>query len=455
MTGKVLIVDDDQAMCEMLDSDLRIRGFSPTWFTRADKALVHIKETEYNVILTDINMPGMTGIQLCERMSLNRPEIPVIAITAFGNLETAISAIRAGAYDFISKPVDTDILELVLNRAVSHHLLQEKIKQLSKEKAQPNGMADIVGQSLPMQSLFSRITRVASSNASVLILGETGTGKELVARTLHRNAMDRTGPFVPVNCSTLPEHLLESELFGHKRGAFTDAGKDHSGLFLEAQGGTLFLDEIGEIPIRLQPKLLRVLEERRLRPVGGNREIAFDARIIAATNRDLESAVEEKRFRDDLFYRINVIQLEVPPLRSRGTDILLLANHFVKYFANCTEKQVDGISNGAAEKLLSYSWPGNVRELRNAVERAVVLTRFNKLIVDDFPKKIRTYPADELILGTGDPSELVSMEEMERRYILHVIKIVRGNRTMAARILKLDRKTLYRKLLKYKIDPSQ
>ena len=455
MAGKVLIVDDDQAMCEMLDSDLRLRGFSPTWFTQADKALAHINETQYNVILTDINMPGMTGIQFCERMSLNRPEIPVIVITAFGSLETAISAIRAGAYDFISKPVDTDILELVLNRAVSHHLLQEEIKQLNKEKRQSNDMADIVGQSLAMQSLFFRINRVASTNASVLICGETGTGKELVAQTLHKKAMGRKGPFVPINCSTLPEQLLESELFGHKRGAFTDAGKDHSGLFLEAQGGTLFLDEIGEIPIRLQPKLLRVLEERRLRPVGGNREIAFDVRIISATNRDLESAVEEKRFRDDLFYRINVIQLEVPPLRSRGTDILLLANHFVKYFADCTEKQVDGISNGAVEKLLAYSWPGNVRELRNAVERAVILTRFNKLIVDDFPKKIRTYPADELILGTGDPSELVSMEEMERRYILHVIKIVKGNRTLAARILKLDRKTLYRKLLKYKIDPSQ
>jgi len=455
MAGKVLIVDDDQAMCEMLDSDLRMRGFSPTCFTRADKALAHINETEYHVILTDINMPGMSGIQLCERMSLNRPDIPVIAITAFGSLETAISAIRAGAYDFVSKPVDTDLLELILDRAISHHLLQEKIKQLNKEKEQPNVMADIIGQSLPMQSLFSRINRVAGSHASVLICGETGTGKELVAQTLHTKAMGRKGPFVPINCSTLPEHLLESELFGHKRGAFTDAGKDHSGLFLEAEGGTLFLDEIGEIPLRLQPKLLRVLEERRLRPVGGNREIAFDVRIISATNRDLESAVAEKRFRDDLFYRINVIQLEVPPLRARGTDILLLATHFVKYFANCTEKQVGGISNGAAEKLLAYSWPGNVRELRNAVERAVVLTRFNKLTVDDFPQKIRTYPADELVLGTGDPSELVSMEEMERRYILHVMKIVKENRTMAARILKLDRKTLYRKILKYKIDPSQ
>jgi DNA-binding NtrC family response regulator len=455
MPGKVLIVDDDQAMCEMLNSDLRRRGFTPTWYTRSEKALDSIHQEEYDVILADINMPGMTGIQLCERIALNRPDIPVIVITAFGSLEVAVSAIRAGAYDFVTKPVDTDILELALSRAISHHALQERVKTLCKEVEKIHSIDEIIGQSQTMQSLFSQIRRLTATDVSVLVLGESGTGKELVARALHRQSGRRNGPFVPINCSALPETLLESELFGHKRGAFTDAREDRPGLFLEAQGGTLFLDEIGEIPVNLQPKILRALEERRVRPVGGNREVLFDVRIIAATNRDLESAIEKKLFREDLFYRINVVQLEVPPLRARGTDILLLAHHFVRHFADHTGRGVSGISDAAAEKLLAYSWPGNVRELRNAIERAVTLTRFENLAVEDFPEKIRTYQSDQLVLGTHDPSELVSMEEIERRYILHVLKTVQDNRTLAARILKLDRKTLYRKLQQYKIDPVE
>ena len=454
MTGKVLIVDDDQAMCEMLDSDLRRRGFTTTWHTHAEEALTDIREADYNVILADINMPGLSGIQLCERVTLNRPDIPVIVITAFGSLNTAIAAIRAGAYDFITKPVDTDILELALSRAVSHHVLQEKIKRLTQEVAHTRSMDAILGQSPRMQSLFSQIERVADTNVSVLIIGESGTGKELVARTLHRQTVGRNGPFVPINCSALPEPLLESELFGYQRGAFTDAKKDHPGIFLEAHGGTLFLDEIGEIPMRLQPKILRALEERRVKPIGSSREIPFDVRIISATNKDLESAIVEKMFREDLFYRINVIQLEVPPLRTRGMDVLLLAHHFVKHFSIVIKKKVTGISSAAAEKLLSYSWPGNVRELRNAIERAVALTRFERLTVEDLPKKIRTYQTDELVMGTGDPSDLVSMEEIERRYIRYVIRTVKGNRTMAARILKIDRKTLYRKLQGYSIDSA-
>ena len=258
-----------------------------------------------------------------------------------------------------------------------------------------------------------------------------------------------SGPFVPINCSALPEALLETELFGHKRGAFTDAKSDRKGLFLEAEGGTLFLDEMGEIPMELQPKLLRAVEERRIRPVGGNTEVAFDVRIISATNRDLESAMEEGLFREDLFYRLNVIQVEVPPLRTRGTDVLLLARHFVQHFSDRTGKRVVDISNAAARKLLAYTWPGNVRELRNAMEHAVALTRFEKVTVEDLPKKIRAYRSDHVLVGTDDPGELISMEEVERRYILHVLKAVGNNRTLAARILKLDRKTLYRKLQGY------
>jgi len=454
MKGKVLIVDDDQAMCEMLDFDLRRRGFTTVWYSLAEKAFADLKETDFDVLLADIKLPGMTGIELCERVVANRPDIPVIVITAFGNLETAIAAIRAGAYDFVTKPVDLDILAVALNRAITHHTLQEKVKILSQVVEHSQGFEDLLGDSASMQALYSQIARVSDTEISVLILGETGTGKELVARTLHKQSRRNTAQFIPLNCSALPEALLESELFGHKRGAFTDAKSDHKGLFLEAEGGTLFLDEIGEIPMALQPKLLRALEERRVRPVGGNAEVAFDVRIIAATNRDLESAVEEGLFREDLFYRLNVIQVEVPPLRARGTDVLLLARHFMEYFSHRTGKQVAGLSNTAAQKLLAYSWPGNVRELRNAIERAVALTRFEKLAVEDLPKKIRAYRSDHILMGTHDPTELISMEEIERRYILHVLKTVGDNRTLAARILKLDRKTLYRKLQRYGADEN-
>jgi DNA-binding NtrC family response regulator len=449
MKGKVLIVDDDQAMCEMLNDDLHHRGFTPFWYTMAEKAFSHVMEEHFDVLLADINLPGMSGIELCERVVANRPDIPVVIVTAFGNLDTAIAAIRAGAYDFVTKPIDLDLLEFVLHRAIEHRTLQEKVKLLSQAVEQAQHFKELLGESPSMQALSSQIARVADTETSVLILGESGTGKELVARTLHQHSRRGRGPFVPINCSALPEALLETELFGHKRGAFTDAKSDRKGLFLEAEGGTLFLDEMGEIPMELQPKLLRAVEERRIRPVGGNTEVAFDVRIISATNRDLESAMEEGLFREDLFYRLNVIQVEVPPLRTRGTDVLLLARHFVQHFSDRTDKRVVDISHTVARKLLAYTWPGNVRELRNAMEHAVALTRFEKVTVEDLPKKIRAYRSDHVLVGTDDPSELISMEEVERRYILHVLKAVGNNRTLAARILKLDRKTLYRKLQGY------
>ena len=454
MKGKVLIVDDDQAMCEMLDLDLRRRGFSTAWYTVAEKAFSNLKEEEFDVLLADIKLPGMSGIELCERVVANRADIPVIMMTAFGDLETAVAAIRAGAYDFITKPVELDILAVALNRACTYRALQEKVKTLSQAAQHTQRFDKLLGNNLSMQTLFAQIAQVADTEISVLIIGESGTGKELVARALHKKSRRHTAPFIPINCSALPQALLESELFGHKQGAFTDAKSGRKGLFLEAEGGTLFLDEIGDIPMALQPKLLRVLEEHRLRPVGGNEEVPFDVRIIAATNRDLESAVEEGRFREDLFYRINVLQIEVPLLRARGTDVLLLARHFIENFAYRSGKQVVGLSDNAAQKLLSYSWPGNVRELRNAIERAVALTRFEKLTVEDLPKKIRAYQNQHILLGGQDPAELISMEEVERRYILHVMKTVGANRTVAARILRLDRKTLYRKLQRYSDEES-
>jgi len=287
---------------------------------------------------------------------------------------------------------------------------------------------------------------VAATDASVLITGESGTGKELVARSLHARSDRSDHPFVAINCSAMPENLLESELFGHVRGAFTDAKTERPGLFRQAEGGTLLLDEIGELSLALQPKVLRALEERKVRPVGGSGEIPVDVRLIAATNRDLEAAVQEKRFREDLYFRINVVQLHLPPLRARGSDVLLLAQHFLEQIAARFGKPVTGISHNVAEKLLAYDWPGNVRELRNAMERAVALTNYEQLAVEDLPERIRDYRTSRLVLDGADPSELLPMEEVERRYIRHVLKAVGGNKTLAAQALGLDRKTLYRKL---------
>ena len=449
MSGRVLIVDDDQSMCELLEADLRQRGFHVSWHTSAKEAFPVMMDEEFDVVLTDLRMSGINGIDFCDRCVANRPDVPVIMLTAFGSLETAVAAIRAGAYDFVSKPIEMDMLALTLERAVNHRALKEKVKILSQAVENSQKFDEIIGKSQAMENLYDLLSRIADSDASVLITGESGTGKEIVARVLHRQSCRKTGPFVAINCAALPDQLLENELFGHTQGAFTDARAARKGLILQAEGGTLLLDEIGDFPVTLQPKLLRVLEERSLRPIGGNREIPFDVRVIATTNRDLESAVEAGRFREDLFYRLNVIQVELPPLRARGTDILLLAQHFVKQFTTRSGKQVVGISNTAAEKLLAYSWPGNVRELRNAIERAVALTRYEKLTVEDLPEKIRAYHSNHVLVGANDPTELVPMEEVERRYILHVLQSVGKNRMLAARVLGFDRKTLYRKLQRY------
>ena len=446
MPGRVLIVDDDQSMCELIEADLASRNIQSEWRTSAAEALLIIQDGHFDVILTDLQMPGLNGLALCERIVANRPDIPVVVMTAFGSLEAAVAAMRAGAYDFVSKPVELDLLAIRLERAIQHRSLSEQVRMLSDRVQQANRFSKLLGESPAMKRLFDDLRRIAETDTSVLITGESGTGKELVARALHEQSRRRTKPFVAINCAALPESLLESELFGHKRGSFTDAVSDQRGLFLQADGGTLFLDELGEFPLALQPKLLRALEERMVRPVGSDKEIPFDVRLIAATNRDLETAVEEKRFREDLYFRVNVIQIKVPPLRSRGTDVLLLAQHYLEDFATRNGKKVVGLSDATAQKLLDYEWPGNVRELRNAIERAVALARFDRIAVDDLPDKIRNYRGTQLELGGDNPSELLKMEEVERRYIQHVLKVTHGNRTLTAQILGFDRKTLYRKL---------
>ena len=448
----VLIVDDERAMCEMIDTSLKMRGFETAWCQSAEQALELLSQRDFDVVLTDVRMPGTTGLQLCAQINELRPDIPVVVMTAFGTMETAVDAMRSGAYDFITKPVELEMLSLTIARAAERRGLQKQIRLLRDQVDADHSFGKLIGESEPMRGLYDQIQRVAPSDASILITGESGTGKELVARSIHDLSPRADKPFVAVNCAALSETLLESELFGHVRGAFTDARTERRGLFLEAGGGTLLLDEMGDMPMSMQVKLLRALEENRLRPVGSDREIPFDVRVLAATHRDLETAVEEGRFRQDLFYRINVIQLHVPPLRARGADILRLAGHFIEYFTGKSNKQVSGLADSAAAKLLGYSWPGNVRELRNVMERAVALTRHDTITVEDLPEKIRKHRAGAMWIGSDDPGELVSLEEIERRYIEHVLKSVGNNRTQAARILGLDRKTLYRKL-KSKIDP--
>ena len=449
MKPSILIVDDERSMCEMIEADLRLRDFAVRWFTSAEHAFDSLCQAGCDVVLTDLKMPGMDGIQLCTRIAANRPDIPVVVMTAFGSLDTAIAAIRAGAYDFVTKPIEMELLAVILNRAVQHRQLEEKIKFLSEAVQRTARFEELLGESLAMGKLYDQLSQIADSDVSVLILGESGTGKEVVARALHRRSRRRDKPFVAINCAALPDALLESELFGHVKGAFTDARSDRKGLFAQAEGGTLLLDEIGEMPLSMQVKLLRALEENKIRPVGGERELPFDVRLITATNRDLETEVEEGRFRQDLFFRINVLQLDLPPLRSRGTDILLLSQSFIELLAARSGKKVVGLSESVAEKLLAYAWPGNVRELRNVIERAVALTRHDKLTMEDLPEKIRDYRSSQVVIGGNDPGELAPLEEVERRYILHVLEVVGGNRTLAARTLGLDRKTLYRKLRQY------
>jgi two-component system response regulator HydG len=449
MTRKVLVVDDDRSMCELVEAGLSRRGFEVAWRQGAAEAFEALMAGDFDAVATDLSMPGQGGIELCRRIVENRPDVPVLVFTAFGSLETAVAAIRAGAWDFLTKPVEMDALAIALERAAAHRELREEVKRLRKAVVDAQHFDEIVGASAAMHKVYSLLEKVADSDASVLVFGESGTGKEIVARALHRRGRRKDGPFVAINCAAMPEPLLETELFGHAKGAFTDAHTSRSGLIVQASGGTLFLDEIGDMPLGLQPKLLRALQERRARPVGGDAEVPFDVRIIAATNRDLEAAVEEHRFREDLFFRINVIPVELPPLRARGSDVLLLAQHFAERFGARAAKKVTGLAPAAAEKLLGYSWPGNVRELQNCIERAVALTQFEQIAVDDLPEKVRAFKRSHVILSTEDPSELVPMEEVERRYILKVLEAVRGNKTLAARVLGLDRKTLYRKLDRY------
>jgi DNA-binding NtrC family response regulator len=447
--SRVLVIDDDGSLREMLGELLTQRGFEITSCGSADDALRVLTEQEFDVVVTDVNMPAMTGGQLCRRIVANREDLPVVLMTAFGSMAASILAIRAGAYDFVTKPIDLDELVLILERAQGHRSLRGEVKRISSAPDDARRFDEILGACEPMKKIYDLIARVAKRETGVLITGESGTGKELVARALHLRSPRRDGPFIAINCAALPESLLESELFGHVKGAFTDAGQTRTGLFVQASRGTLFLDEIGDMPLRMQTKLLRALQERTVRPVGGDGEVSFDTRVLAATNRDLETEVEEKRFREDLFYRINVVRIHVPPLRVRGSDIILLAQHYLNRYLRRGKAGGLGMSSAAADKLLGYPWPGNVRELQNCIQGAVALAPLDEIDVDDLPERVRAFkPPHVLIEGTA-PVDLLTMNDVERRHVLRVLDAVAGNKSIAAKVLGLDRRTLYRKLAAY------
>jgi len=452
--GRLLVVDDDAGMCDMLEATLTKRGYDVCTANDETGALRALRERELDAVVTDLRLGDESGIALCRQAAELHPDLPVIVITAFGSMDSAVAAMRAGAYDFITKPVDLEQLAFSVKRAVEHHQLRAEVRRLRDAHSVSGPVGELVGQSPAMRRVYELVDRVAASDASIVITGESGTGKELVARALHDQS-GRQGRFVAVNCAAISAQLLESELFGHVQGAFTDARTDRDGLFVESNGGTLMLDEIGEMPLEMQSKLLRALQERKVRPVGGSQEIEFDTRIIAATNKDIDEAVDRGDFREDLFYRINVVRIGLPPLRARGNDVLLLAQHFLERHAERMGKDVVGITPDAAAKLLEYDWPGNVRELENVMERAVTLTQFDSITLEDLPDRVREHESANLVVDSDDPDHLPTLDQLERRYIARVLKAVAGNKTQAARVLGVDRRTLYRKLERYEKEDEE
>ena len=442
---KILVVDDDLEMCELLSDVLKAEGFSTLAISDSLEASKILKKEEFDVILTDLKMKGLKGLDLLEEAKRVASLTPVIIITAFGTIESAIQAMKMGAYDYITKPFQTDEIVLTVKKALENRLLKKEVARLKKEVESRYQFHSLIGKSPPMQKLYELIERISNSTSNVLITGESGTGKELAAKAIHYNGIRREGPFIPVNCAAIPETLLESELFGYKKGAFTDAKTDKKGLMAEAAEGTIFLDEITEISLMLQAKLLRVIEEREIRPLGDTNSYLIDVRIISASNRDMKDLIHQGRFREDLYYRLKVIDIELPPLRERREDIPRLVEHFINRFGNETKRRISGASEEALRILIKYSWPGNVRELENIIQRAMVLCQHEVILPEDLPSSMLREPNEESLLEKG-LHEKYTMDQLEKEYIKKVLIKVGGNKSKAAEMLGLDRKTLYKKI---------
>ena len=445
----VLLVDDDESLRVLLGAELRRLGHTVTTAGTAAEGLLTARRVEVEVVLLDLALPDRHGLDILQQLRADRPSAEVIVLTAHGTVDSAIAAMKRGAYDFLQKPCALQAVEAAIRRAGEHRRLGEENARLKDGLHSSNLSPDLIGQGPGFEDLKRFISKVGASDATVLIRGETGTGKELVAAAIHRASSRRDQPFVVVDCAALHESLLQSELFGHERGAFTGAVKMRHGLFEAADGGTIFLDEAGDVSPALQASLLRVLETSTFRRVGGSHEVKVDVRVIAATNRDLERMIAERQFRDDLFFRLSSIHVTLPPLRSRGEDIPFLVQHFV---ARHNERYGSGktFSAEALEMMSGYGWPGNVRELRHAVERALVLADGEAVQPDDLPPQVRCRIGRESTMASEGP--IVSLAEMERRYLARVLAETGGHRARAADLLGISERNLYRKIREYQLD---
>jgi two-component system response regulator PilR (NtrC family) len=461
MGERLLIVEDELSMREFLEIMLKHDGYDVRSAGSGEEAFEIFGEEEPDLVLTDVKMPGMSGLDLIRKIRSLDSAVPIIAITAYASAQDAIRAVREGAYDYLSKPFQIEDLRAVIRNALKARRLRTENLKLRESSDGPDGFSEIVGRSPEMAEVFDMITRVAPSKASVLIIGESGTGKELVAKAIHNRSPRSARPFVPVNCTAIPETLLESELFGHMKGAFTGAVSKKRGLVEIAHSGTLFFDEVGEIPLSIQAKLLRFLQEREFRRVGGNEDQSVDVRVIAATNRNLEKEIEKGRFREDLYYRLNVIRMKLPPLRNREEDIPLLVNHFLEKFAEEQGKDIRRVSSLALRVLCNYGYPGNVRELENTIERCVTLERSDQLTAEHLPSRFSQQAAEDRIVSeqVDIPPDGIDLnratEEMERKLIGRALQITGGNRTRTARLLGITQRSLRYRLMKLGLEADE
>jgi two-component system, NtrC family, response regulator AtoC len=449
---RVLVVDDEENIRLVLRTLLKKHGYDVEVADGGEAALAALEAFDPDVILTDVRMPRMGGLDLLGALKAKQHPATVIVMSAYGNVDLAIEAMKAGAYDYVSKPFKPDEVVLALRKAEERETLRRENRALKEQIQKENQFESILAKSAEMVAIFKTVSKIADYKTTVLITGESGTGKELVARAIHTRSSRKAAPFVAINCGAIPENLLESELFGHKKGAFTDANADRRGLFEEATGGTLFLDEIGELPLSLQVKLLRVLQEEHIRRLGDTKDVKVDVRIIAATHRDLTADVKAGRFREDLFYRIHVLSIHIPPLRSRREDVSLLIDHFVTRNNARLGTSIRGVSTESRKLLLEYSWPGNVRELENTIERAMVLAEADVLQLGDLPERIRdALDPVQVHLASGELSVKKTTAAIEQILIRRALQKTKGNRTRAADLLEISHRALLYKIKDYKI----
>lgn len=449
----VLVVDDDSAHRTMLRTLVGGWGYDIVEADDGSAAIEEVHKRPFDMVLMDVRMLKVSGLEALERIKSFNPAIPITIMTAYSSIDTAVEALKKGAYDYLTKPLDFDKLSLTLERAMEHSQLKEENRILKESLGKHFDLQHIIGRSPAMVNLLETVEHVATSEATIMITGESGTGKELIAGAIHFNSSRKDGPFIKINCAAITETLLESELFGHEKGSFTGADRRKEGRFYQAHGGSLFLDEVSEMPLTMQVKLLRVLQERELTRVGGEKVIKVDVRVIVATNRNLHDLIKEGLFRDDLYYRLNVVNMEIPPLRKRRDDIPLLAQHFLEMFSTKNRKEIKGFTAAAMDVLIRYDWPGNVRELMNAVERSVVLARSKYLDDEDFTIIQSPWGKNEKTLPAFDKKDtIMSLEEVEKNAILNMLESTSGNKSEAARRLGITRKTLHKKLKKYDLN---